>query len=120
MIGPKSFNQSKDCKGKVLVQICPKVALEMIKCEKYLSHICAPAICSQDSYSWITIIYAFVKELLKSICWTHQRERVMSANKFNFFHLLEKQPGSLHGKLKYFGQEKKTLKRKVMIILTSC
>ena len=50
MIGPKPFNQSKDCKGKVLVQICLKVAPEMIKCEKILESSLHP-ICSQDSYS---------------------------------------------------------------------
>ena len=47
MIRPKSFNQSKDCKGKVYVQICLKVALEMIKKLESSLH----PICSQDSYS---------------------------------------------------------------------
>ena len=84
MIGPKSFNKSRDCKGKVLVQIFPKVALDMIKInvKKYLTQVCTP---SAHKILILGSLYSFVKELLKSICWTQPRERVISTNKFKFF-----------------------------------
>ena len=71
MIGAKSFKQSKDCKEKVLVQICMKVALEMIKCEKYKP---LQTICSQDSSSWITIIFICKRIAKKHLLDTPKRK----------------------------------------------
>ena len=35
-------SQRKDCKGQVLAQICQKVGLEVVKCEKYSSRVRNP------------------------------------------------------------------------------
>jgi len=75
-------------------------------------------ICSQDSYSWITVLILFVKELLhgdvgkaigtplkstpakKHYFAGHSRRKESHPQiSSSFFHLLEKQPGNLHGKL---------------------
>ena len=79
--------------------------------KKYLTQVCTP---SAHKILILGSLYSFVKELLKSICWTQPRERVISTNKFKFFSPLRKTTQKSSWKTLIFGQEKKSsLKRKV-------
>ena len=57
----ESTQKSKDCKGKILVQICQEFGLEVIKCEKYSSQVCSP---SAQKIRILGSLYSFVKESL--------------------------------------------------------
>ena len=52
-------SQRKDCKGQVLAQICQKVGLEVVKCEKYSSQACC--LCAHKLRN-LESLYSFVKK----------------------------------------------------------
>ena len=55
------FNPSKrkDCKGEVLAQVCQKVGIEVVKCDKYSSRVCNP--CARKIRN-LGSLYSFVQE----------------------------------------------------------
>ena len=55
-------SQRKDCKGQVLAQICLKVGLEVVKCEKYSSQVCNP--CARKIRN-LGSLYSLVKKSIE-------------------------------------------------------
>ena len=55
-------SQRNDCKGQVLAQICQKVGLEVVKCEKYSSRVCNP--CARKIRN-LGSLYSFVKKSIE-------------------------------------------------------
>ena len=69
-------SQRKDCKGQVLAQICQKVGLEVVKCEKYSSRVCNPSFCRIlfvllliNFNSWVLSIILFLTLFEWSFCY---------------------------------------------------
>ena len=58
------FNPSKrkDCKGEVLAQVCQKVGIEVVKCDKYSSRVCNP--CARKIRN-LGSLYSFVQESIQ-------------------------------------------------------
>ena len=55
-------SQRKDCKGQVLAQICQKVGLEVVKCDKYSSRVCNP--CARKIRN-LGSLHSFVKKSIE-------------------------------------------------------
>ena len=119
----------KDCKGEGLAQICQKVGVEVVKCEKYSSRVCNP--CARKIRN-LGSLYSFVQESIQgkiskstptkaTPVKNHLLEMPDLQNQFKCYRLWQKQTTeNLLGKLWNLGKRGlKHLRRKITIILTS-
>ena len=56
-------SKRKDCKGEILAQICQKVGIEVVKCDKYSSRVCNP--CARKIRN-LGSLYSFVQKSIQS------------------------------------------------------